>query len=65
MASPPNPYWIGFRSGLDLELVVFCDKVIETLHAVGYDGAPARYFRSLEPSSPQGASRDTVGSDSS
>lgn len=33
---------------LDLELLVFYDPVTETLHAVGYDGAPARYFRVLE-----------------
>ena len=34
--------------GLDLELVVFYDKVTEVLHATGFDGSPARYFRSLE-----------------
>lgn len=33
---------------LELELVVFYDKVTETLHAVGFDGAPARYFRSMD-----------------
>lgn len=36
------------EEGLDLELIVFYDPLTETLHAVGYDGAPARYFRSLE-----------------
>lgn len=36
------------EEGLDLELIVFYDPITETLHAVGYDGAPARYFRSLE-----------------
>ncbi len=34
--------------GLELELVVFYDKVTEVLHAVGFSGAPARYFRSLD-----------------
>lgn len=34
--------------GLDLELLVMYDKVTEVLHAVGFSGAPARYFRSLE-----------------
>ena len=33
--------------GLDLELLVMYDKVTEVLHAVGFSGAPARYFRSL------------------
>ena len=37
--------------GLDFELCVFFDAVTETLHAVGYDGAPARYFQCV-PSSP-------------
>lgn len=40
------------EEGLDLELIVFYDPLTETLHAVGYDGAPARYFRSLEGSAP-------------
>ena len=30
---------------LTLELLVFYDPVAEVLHAVGYDGAPARYFQ--------------------
>ena len=34
--------------GLQLELLVFFDPATETLHAVGFDGAPARYFRGLE-----------------
>ncbi len=34
--------------GLELELCVFYDVVTETLHATGFDGSPARYFRSLE-----------------
>ena len=33
--------------GLDLELVVFYDPIGEMLHGVGFDGSPARYFRSL------------------
>jgi hypothetical protein len=36
------------ESGLQMELVVFYDWITETLHAVGYDGSAARYFRSLE-----------------
>ena len=36
------------QRGLDLELLVMYDKVTEVLHAVGFSGAPARYFRSLE-----------------
>ncbi|MDE1820932.1 MAG: hypothetical protein KGJ23_11235 [Euryarchaeota archaeon] len=47
------------REGLDLELVVFYDRVTEMLHAVGYDGAPARYFRCTPgeaplPATPEG-----------
>ena len=34
--------------GLELELCVFFDPIAEYLHAVGYDGSAARYFRSLE-----------------
>lgn len=34
--------------GLDLELLVVYDRVTEMLHAVGYDGAPSRYFRTLK-----------------
>ena len=33
--------------GLELELCVFFDPIAEYLHAVGYDGSAARYFRSL------------------
>ena len=36
------------EEGLDMELVVFFDPIAEVLHAVGYDGSAARYFRSLE-----------------
>ncbi|MDE1882135.1 MAG: hypothetical protein KGI89_16495 [Euryarchaeota archaeon] len=36
------------QHGLDMEMVVFYDPVDEQLHAVGFDGNPARYFRSLE-----------------
>ncbi len=36
------------EEGLQLELVVFYDPTTEVLHAVGYDGAPARYFRTKE-----------------
>lgn len=36
------------EEGLELELLVFYDPLTETLHAVGYDDAPARYFRALE-----------------
>jgi hypothetical protein len=41
------------EEGLDLELLVFYDPLTETLHAVGYDGAPARYFRTLEGNVPR------------
>jgi hypothetical protein len=42
--------------GLDLELCVWYDPICETLHAVGYDGSAARYFRSLESDgSPSGS----------
>ncbi len=34
--------------GLDFELLVMFDPICEQLHAVGYDGAPARFFQSLE-----------------
>lgn len=34
--------------GLQLELLVFYDPITECLHAVGYDGAPGRYLRSLD-----------------
>ena len=34
--------------GLDLELLVMHDKVTEVLHGVGFSGAPARCFRSLQ-----------------
>jgi hypothetical protein len=34
--------------GLELELCVFYDPLTATLHGTGYDGSPARYFRSLE-----------------
>lgn len=34
------------EEGLELELVVFYDSLTEVLHAVGYDGAPARFFAS-------------------
>lgn len=44
--------------GLDLELIVFYDPLTETLHAVGYDGAPARYFRSLEGNLPRARSTE-------
>lgn len=47
------------QEGLQLELLVFYDPVTEVLHAVGYDGAPARYFRELGPSTgPQPSSVD-------
>lgn len=45
------------EDGLQLELVVFYDPVTEVLHAVGYDGAPARYFRAIE-SGPVGGAGD-------
>ena len=34
--------------GLDFELLIMFDPICEQLHAVGYDGAPARFFQSLE-----------------
>lgn len=36
------------EEGLELELLVFYDQVTEVLHAVGFDGAPASYFRGRE-----------------
>ena len=48
---------------LELELVVFYDKVTETLHAVGYDGAPARFFRSLEQQPHHAAPSDCLVAD--
>ena len=36
------------EQGLEMELLVFYDSVTEVLHATGFDGAPARYFRGLE-----------------
>ena len=35
------------EQGLDLELLVLYDPICETLHSVGYDGAPARYMSAL------------------
>jgi hypothetical protein len=46
--------------GLAFGLCVFFDAVTETLHAVGYDGAAARYFRALE--SHRGAGAPATGS---
>lgn len=40
------------EEGLQLELVVFYDPIAETLHAIGFDGAPTRYFSSLESATP-------------
>ena len=34
--------------GLEMELCVWYDPIGEHLHAVGFDGSAARYFRSLE-----------------
>ncbi len=34
--------------GLEMELCVWSDPVAEHMHAVGFDGSAARYFRSLE-----------------
>lgn len=45
--------------GLELELVVFYDKLTQTLHAVGFSGAPARYFRILESNPPEGPHRSS------
>ena len=55
---PDNDLWVDqvadevqsllAEHGLELDLVVFYDKVTEVLHATGFDGSPARYFRSLE-----------------
>lgn len=36
--------------GLDMELCVWYDPITEVMHGIGFDGSPARYFRSLEPS---------------
>ncbi len=33
--------------GLEMELCVWYDAITEHLHAVGFDGSAARYFRSL------------------
>lgn len=48
------------EEGLELELVVFYDSLTEVLHAVGYDGAPARFFANYlaPPDSPR--SRGTL-----
>lgn len=45
--------------GLEMELCVFFDSVAEHLHAVGFDGSGARYFRSLED--PKGGGERAVG----
>ncbi|MDG7006390.1 MAG: hypothetical protein JRM86_05590 [Nitrososphaerota archaeon] len=34
--------------GLELELCAFYDPIGEMLHGVGFDGSPARFFRSIE-----------------
>jgi hypothetical protein len=39
-------------SGLQMELLAFYDPMTRNLHAVGYDGAPARYFRGLKNGGP-------------
>jgi hypothetical protein len=44
---------------LDMEMVVFYDPVGEQLHAVGFDGNPARFFASL--GSGQGSAAQCVG----
>lgn len=36
------------EEGLSMEMVVFYDPLTETIHAIGYDGAPSRYFGNLE-----------------
>jgi hypothetical protein len=44
------------EEGLDMELIVWCDAISEQIHAVGFDGAPARYMAALarreEPQAP-------------
>ena len=34
--------------GLEMELCVWYDPIGEHLHAIGFDGSAARYFRSLD-----------------
>lgn len=34
--------------GLDMELCVWYDPITEVMHGIGFDGSPARFFRSLE-----------------
>ena len=36
------------EQGLEMELCVFFDPIAEVMHGVGFDGNPARFFRSLE-----------------
>jgi hypothetical protein len=43
--------------GLEMELVVWYDPLCETLHSVGFDGSPARYFRSLATESEASSTR--------
>ncbi|MDE1822584.1 MAG: hypothetical protein KGI98_17240, partial [Euryarchaeota archaeon] len=33
--------------GLEMELCVWFDPITEVMHGIGFDGSPARYFRSL------------------
>ena len=35
------------EEGLDMELIVWYDAITEQVHAVGFDGAPARYLAAL------------------
>ncbi len=49
------------EEGLDMEMIVWYNPVTETLHAVGFDEAPARYFRCVSPEDPsQGAPSSTL-----
>ncbi|MDE1821915.1 MAG: hypothetical protein KGJ23_13875 [Euryarchaeota archaeon] len=36
------------EQGLEMEMIAFYDPIDEQLHAVGFDGSPARFLRSLE-----------------
>lgn len=45
------------EEGLEMEMCVWYDPVTEQLHAVGFDGAPARYFRCAAGEQPSPAPR--------
>ena len=45
------------EEGLEMEMCVWYDPVTEQLHAVGFDGAPARYFRCAASEQPSPSPR--------